>query len=363
MNATSPAIDGVPGARESRSLAERLRLPLMIGGVLVVAVGAGLFWLLGGRYMSTDDAYVQAARASISSNVSGQVAEIAVHDNQQVHQGDLLFRLDDAPFRIAVAEAQAKLGATRLQVVAGKSTYRQQLASLRSAQDTLAYQQREYERQKKLLASGIASQAQFDQAQHALDAARQSAAAAQQQAASVLAMLAGQPDIDPDRHPSVEQAQAELDRAKLNLSYTRIVAPYDGIVAKVEQLQVGDHITAAAPVFALISTRDVWIEANFKEDQLTHMRPGQPAEVRIDTYSGKTFKAKVASLSPGTGSQFSALPPENATGNWVKVVQRLPVRLELENPDPGLPLHTGLSATVEVDTGHRRSLFGDSGRH
>ncbi len=362
MNATSPAIDGATGATDSRSRAERLRLPLMLGGVLVVALGAGLFWLLGGRTMTTDDAYVQAARASISSNVSGQVIEVAVHDNQRVRQGDLLFRLDDAPYRIAVAEAQAKLGTTRLQVVAGKAAYQQQLASLRSAQDTLAYQQREYDRQKKLLASGIASQAQFDQAQHALDAARQSAAGAQQQAASVLAMLDGKPDLDPDQHPSVQQAQAELDRARLSLSYTRIVAPYDGIVAKVEQLQPGDHINAAAPVFALISTRDVWIEANFKEDQLTYMRPGQSAEVKIDTYSGKSFRAKVASLSPGTGSQFSALPPENATGNWVKVVQRLPVRLELEDADPSLPLHTGLSATVEVDTGHRRSLFG-GGQH
>jgi membrane fusion protein (multidrug efflux system) len=363
MNATSPAIDGAAGPSDSRTLAERLRLPLMLGGVLAVAIAAGLFWLLGGRTMTTDDAYVQAARASISSNVSGQVVEIAVHDNQQVRKGELLFRLDDAPYRIAVEEAQAKLGTSRLQLIAGKSSYQQQLASLRSAQDTLAWQQREYERQQKLLASGIASQAQFDQARHALDAARQSAAGARQQAAGVLAMLDGKPDIDPDQHPSVQQAQAELDRAQLNLSYTRIVAPYDGIVARVEQLQPGDHISAAAPVFALISTRDVWIEANFKEDQLTHMRPGQSAEVKIDTYSGRTFKARVASLSPGTGSQFSALPPENATGNWVKVVQRLPVRLELVDAEPGLPLHTGLSATVAVDTGHRRSLFGGGEQH
>jgi membrane fusion protein (multidrug efflux system) len=365
MSATTPVITGTAAQPngESRSRAERLRMPLMLGGVLVVALAASLFWLLGGRYMSTDDAYVQAARASISANVSGQVVEIAVHDNQQVHKGDLLFRLDDAPFRIAVEEAQAKLGTSRLQVIAGKSSYRQQLAALHSAQDTLAYQQREFERQKKLLASGIASQAQFDQAQHVLDAARQGAAGAQQQAASYLAMLNGQPDLDPDQHPSVQQAKAELDRAQLNLSYTRILAPYDGIVAKVEQLQPGDHINAAAPVFALISTHDVWIEANFKEDQLTHMRPGQPAEVKIDTYSGRSFKARVASLSPGTGSQFSALPAENATGNWVKVVQRLPVRLELEDADPSLPLHTGLSANVEVDTGHRRSLSGGDGQH
>lgn len=355
MSAVSPTA-GAAGSTKSR--AERLRLPLMIGGVVVVAVGSLYFWLTGGRYMSTDDAYVQAARASISSNVSGQVLEIAVRDNQRVRRGDLLFRLDDQPYRIAVEEAQAKLGTARLQVLAGKSAYRQQLAALRSAQDTLAYQEHEYQRQQKLLASGIASQMQFDQVQHARDTARQQVASAQQQAASVLAMLGGNPDIDPDQHPSVQQAQAELDRARLNLSYTRIAAPDDGIVAKVEQLQVGDHINAANPVFALLSSRDVWVEANFKEDQLTHMRAGQSAAVDIDTYSGRHFKAHVVSIAPGTGSQFSALPPENATGNWVKVVQRLPVRLELDDADADLPLHSGLSATVEVDTGHRRNLFG-----
>jgi membrane fusion protein (multidrug efflux system) len=157
----------------------------------------------------------------------------------------------------------------------------------------------------------------------------------------------------------VQQAQAELDRARLNLSYTRITAPDDGIVTRVEQLQVGDHIAAGNPVFALISSRDVWVEANFKEDQLAHMRAGQSAEIDVDTYSGRSFKAHVGSIAPGTGSQFSALPPENATGNWIKVVQRLPVRLEIEDADPALPLHTGLSATVTVDTGHTRHLFGN----
>ncbi len=361
MSAVSPGIDGVAGASEP-SLAARLRLPLMILGVLVVAVGSLYFWLTGGRYMSTDDAYVQAARASISSNVPGQVAQITVRDNQRVRRGDLLFTLDDQPYRIAVEEAQAKLGTARLEITAGKASYRQQLAALKAAQDTLDYQTRETARQQKLLASGIASQMQFDQAQHALDAAHQQLASAQQQAAAVLAMLGGDPQIDPQQHPSVQQAQAALDRANLNLSYTRILAPDDGIVTKVEQLQVGDYINAASPVFALMSTRDVWIEANFKENQLDHMRPGQPATVDIDTYSGRTFKGRVVSIAPGTGSQFSALPPENATGNWVKVVQRLPVRLEIEHDGSGadadLPLHAGLSATVEVDTGHRRSLFG-----
>jgi membrane fusion protein (multidrug efflux system) len=343
-----------------RASTARRRLIWMSAGVLVVVVGALIFYLIGGRYMSTGDAYLQAARASISSNVAGQVAEIDVHDNQLVHRGDVLFKLDEKPFRIAVAEAEAKLGAARLQVTAGKSTYQQQLAALVSAHDTLAYQQKEFERQNKLLASGIASQAQISQYQHALDTARQQVVVSQQQAAAVLAMLKGNPNLDPDEHPTVQQALAEVDRARLNLSYATIFAPDDGIVTKVEQLQVGDHITAAAPVFALMSTRDVWVEANFKEDQLTHMRPGQTATVRVDTFPGRTLQARVSSLAPGTGSQFSALPAENATGNWVKVVQRVPVRLQLEAANNDLALISGLSATVSVDTGHSRGLWGSA---
>lgn len=353
---TLPADAGLAG---DRPWSARLRTPLMIGGVLLVLGGVALMYLYGGRYMSTGDAYVQAARASISSNVAGQVAEIAVRDNQRVHRGDLLFRLDDQPYRIAVAEAQAKLGTARLQVAAGRSAYRQQLASVRSAQATLSYQQSEFDRQTKLLASGIASQAQYAKAQNALDTARQQLISTQQQAESVLTMLLGDAELDPDRHPAVLQARAELDRAELNLSYTTVRAPDDGIVTKVELLQVGDFITAASPVFALMSTRDIWVEANFKEDQLTYMRPGQHATVEVDSYPGRIFEASVDSLAPGTGSQFSALPPENATGNWVKVVQRVPVRLHLQaSGDAELPLSSGLSATVEVDTGHSRRLFG-----
>jgi membrane fusion protein (multidrug efflux system) len=179
-----------------------------------------------------------------------------------------------------------------------------------------------------------------------------------QQIGAVVASLGGNPNIAPDLHPTVRQAQAALDRAELDLSYTVVRAPADGVVTRVDQLQAGTYIAASAPVFALVSMGRVWIEANFKEDQLAHMRVGQAATVEVDSYPGKTFRAKVASVSPGTGSQFSVLPPENATGNWVKVVQRLPVRLELERLDPAYPLQGGLSANVSVDTQYRRHLFG-----
>jgi len=329
----------------------------MLLGLAVVAAVATFFYLTGGRFETTDDAYVRTARVDISADVAGRVQELAVRDNQAVHKGDVLFRLDNAPFRIAVEEADAQLAASRLQVESLKANYGQRRAELASAQDTFAFQQHEFERQQRLLDSGIASQLQVDRVAHARDEARAQVAAVQQQIAAVVADLGGTPNIALDRHPRVQQAQALLDRAKLNLSYTVVKAPSDGIVTRVEQVQVGTYVNASALVFALVSTTDTWIEANFKEDQLAHMRVGQMANVQIDSYPGKTFKGRVASVSPGTGSQFSVLPPENATGNWVKVVQRLPVRVELRGLDPAYSLHDGLSANVSVDTAYRRHLF------
>jgi len=334
----------------TRTRLQRLRQPLMwLGAVVVLAVGA-YFYLTSGRYESTDDAYTQAATVSISANVAGRVSEVDVHDNEAVRRGAILFRLDDASFRIAVEDAAAHLAATRLEIASLKSAYRQRQVELRTARDTQTFAQRQYDRQARLLASGIASRTQFDQAAHALDDARQQVANVHQQIGVALANLDGDPDIAPERHPLVAQAQAALDRARLYLSYAVIAAPIDGVVTKVEQLQVGDYIAASAPVFALVSTQDIWIEANFKEVQLARMHPGQRATVVIDRYPGRRFAAVVTSMSPGTGSQFSLLPPENATGNWVKVVQRIPVRLQLTDVEAAFRLQAGLSADVTVDT-------------
>ena len=349
--------DSDPSTPELPQPRSKLRRPLMIAGPALVLGVAGFFYVTGGRYEETDDAYVRAAQISISSNVAGRVIEIPVRDNQQVHAGDLLFRLDDRPFRIALAQAQARLDSARLEVESTKATYRQRLADRRAAETTLEYQSREYERQKGLLEPGISSQAQVEKVQVARDAARQTLEGSREQITAVLANLGGNPEIPVDQHPSVQSAQAELERARLNLSYAQVFAPTDGIVTKVEQVQVGDYLNAAVPAFALVSASNVWIEANFKEVQLTHVKPGQDADITIDAYPGHPLKAKVVSVSPGTGAEFSLLPAENASGNWVKVVQRLPVRLELE-VTPDVPLRSGLSAVVEVDTRHQRTLFG-----
>ena len=369
IGALRAAVDGRPailGRRRSWRL--RLRLPLMLLGPIVVLLAAGWWYLTTGRYVSTDDAYVDAARVSISNEVSGRVAEIDVRDNERVSAGQVLFKLDQRPFVIAVEEAKAQLSAIELQIQAMKATYQQKKADAAATEATLLYQQRELERQQRLLASGTASQAQYDQTNHAYKIAREQLASKEQDVASTLASLGGDPDIPVAHHPMVQHAQAALDRAELNLSYTVVRAPEDGIVTKVDQLQVGNWVqgvnTGAAPttLFSLVSTKRLWVTANFKETELTHMRSGQTATVEIDTYPDVVFAAKVQSLSPGTGLTFSLLPAENATGNWVKVVQRLPVRLTFDELDQNHPLAAGLSATVEVDTRFHRPLLDQARR-
>jgi membrane fusion protein (multidrug efflux system) len=346
-----------------RSLARRLRLPLMLLVPVAILLG-GLYWYLtGGRYESTDDSFVRTARVSISTDVPGRVMQIFVRDNQPVQTGQPLFQLDDRSFRIAVAQAEAVLSSARLSVESQKATYQQRLAEQRSAEATFAYASHELERQRRLAMSGVSAQAQLDQAVHAAEIARQQVEVARAQVGDALASLGGTADIATDEHPTVKQAAARLDQAKLDLSHTTILAPVDGTATKVEQLGIGDYVTSASPVFYVVAAGRLWIEANFKETQLTYMRPGDTASVTVDTYPGIDFPARVESVSPGTGSTFALLPPENATGNWVKVTQRLPVRLVLDRLDSDHPLENGFSANVEVDTGHERPLLRWLKRH
>nr|WP_232792993.1 HlyD family secretion protein [Caulobacter hibisci] len=318
----------------------------MAGVPLVILAGVGVVLLTGGKSQATDNAYIQASRTAISASIGGRVTEIDVHENQAVRKGQVLFRLDAADYDVAVSEAEAALAQARFDVQGRRAVYDERLADLAAAEETAAYAKREAARQRDLAAAGVATQAQADQARHAADQAQRQITVVRQQIATALADLGGEAGAPDARQPKVLEAQARLERAKLDRSYAAVLAPADGVAAKVEQLQVGARVTASQPVFWLVSGKP-WIEANFKEDQLAHMRVGQPATVKLDAYD-KPLKAHVASFSPGTGSSFALLPAENASGNWVKVVQRVPVRLVLDEAPPA-NLGAGLSAKVTVD--------------
>ncbi|NDU86316.1 MAG: HlyD family secretion protein [Ferrovum sp.] len=334
------------------SMLKRYRKPLLIAGPLLLLLIVGVLYFTNLDRISTDDAYVVAARTDISATVAGRVVQVRVKDNQSVEAGAVLFQLDDRDFALAVADARARLANTILQVKGLKASYRQHQAEVSASKETLAFLSNELTRQKKLVAQGVSSQAQLDQAQHAWLQAQQTLVGAQQEQENALVALDYHPSRDVDTHPAVQQARAILDRALLNQSYTVVKAPQAGIVAKVELLQPGEYVTPGAPLFALVSAQDVWVEANVKETDLVRLHPGQPSSVEIDAYPGKKFHGRVQSLSPGTGSSYSLLPPENATGNWVKVVQRLPVRIRIEDADASHLLRSGLSASVTVDVSH-----------
>jgi membrane fusion protein, multidrug efflux system len=349
-----PAFDRV-AAMPRKTVRERLRRPLMLALPIVLAAFGAAYYLAEEPYVSTDDAFVRAAKMTVNARVAGQAVEIAVRDNERVRQGQVLFRIDPEPYQIAVDQAAARLGSARLQIDSLKATYRQQQAELQSAKDSAAFDEREYDRKKALVASDFTPRAVYEQAETNLKVARQHVASIEQQIANTVVALDGDPDIEIDRHPTVRAAKAQLDRARLDLSYATVTAPDDGIVTRVDDLQIGGFVNPGAPVFSLLSSRRIWIEANFRETGLTYMRPGQEATIDVDAYPDRKFNAHIVSMSPGTGSDFSVLPPENATGNWVKVVQRLPVRLELDEVDPNRPLFSGISVTARVDTGYRRT--------
>ena len=326
----------------------RWRWPLIVGGPLLIALVVTYFIITGGRTQTTDNAYVQIAKAPVAPSVAGRVTDIYVHENEFVRRGQVLFRLDTRDTQADAEAAAATVANAAQQIGALRASYQQQMAMVQAAKDQLAYATTEATRQKNLANVGVSSQAQVDQANHAVQAARQQLASAQQQAAQVLANLGGNPNLSAQSAPAVMQAQAQLDRAKLNIAYGTVVAPTDGVVTRVDQMPVGTYLNASQTGFWLLSGLP-WVEANFKEDQLAHMKVGQPVSIKVDAYPDADIKGHVASFSPGTGQAFSALPAQNATGNWVKVVQRLPVRISFDKPPPGMAARAGLSAKVTVD--------------
>lgn len=343
-----------PGAAERKAA---LRKPLLLLAPVAMVIAILYFYLTGGRFESTDNASLQTGQISIGANISGQVIAVEVQENQRVKAGQTLFRIRPDSFLTAVAQAEAQLATARTDVGSRRADYREHLSNVQAAEAQLVYAEREAARQKSLAAEGISSQQQVDQAVLAVSTARDAIAAAKAKADSTRASLSGNVDAPVDGQPAVRSAAAALARARIALGDTVVRAPQDGIVTRVHQLQVGSYVTALRPLFVMTGTR-FWLQANFKESQLRHMRVGQRAEVVLDAFPDVKLRARVASFSPGTGNSFALLPAENATGNWVKVVQRLPVELHLDAVPADLPFHAGLSAEVTVDTGHKRHLFG-----
>jgi membrane fusion protein (multidrug efflux system) len=354
--ATQAADTDIGEEPEERSTS-RWRKPLMLAAPVVVIIGALYFYLTGGRYASTDNAQLQAGIVAVAPSVSGQVRSILVGENQFVHKGDVLFTIGGETFKAAVSEAEAELADARTDIGSKQADYQESLSDVRAAEARLGFAQGEAQRQRSLLKEGISSRSQYDNAVMEAKTAHDAIAAARAKAESLRAGLSGNVGAPPDSQPDVRRAAAKLERARISVNDTVVRASQDGIVTKVHQLQVGNYVTAGRPVFMLTGTR-YWVIANFKENQLRYMRVGQPATVEVDAFPDHKLTGHVVSFSPGTGNSFSILPAENATGNWVKVVQRLPVEIALDNVPAELPLSMGLSAEVEVDTGHKRSLFG-----
>jgi membrane fusion protein (multidrug efflux system) len=352
-----------PAAQPKKKKRGRSRFILMFALPLLLAAGGAYVWVTGGRYEETYNANLRQARVSISADTAGRIVEVDVADNQSVKKGDVLFKIDPQPYQIALAQADAAVANARLNVEQLRAAYSQAMAQEKSAASEVNYAQSQFDRASDLAKKGINTTSALDEARNDLDKAKQQLAVAEQGIESAKAALGGNPAIETDKHPAVLAALAQRDKAAFDLSQTTVAAPADGVVYQAASFKVGQYVSTGTPLFALVETADTWIDANFKETQLTHLKPGQTADVVLDTYPGRTFKATVEAIGAGTGAEFSLLPAQNATGNWVKVTQRIPVRLKLDDNAGKLALRTGMSADVTVDTGHTRGFAGLFGGH
>jgi membrane fusion protein (multidrug efflux system) len=336
---------------------------LMLAGVVAVVVGGLAFWLAGGRYVSTDDAYVEANKLMVSTDVSGLVAEVDVKEGQLVHKGDVLFKLDPKPFQIAVANTKSQLAQSALTIRSMEEDYKRMLRDIDAQRAQGRWAQTNYDRQQALIKIGGTAQQNVDQALAGLGTANAQVASLRAQAEVQLAKLGGAVGLPLERHPEYLQARAALDEAQRQLDHTVVRAPYDGVVTQVSSLQPGAMIVSSLASFmptsavGLVSTTDKWVEANLKETDLTYVHPGQPVDITIDTFPGRTFHGTVAAVAPATGSMFSILPSQNTSANWVKVVQRLSVKIAFDSEEDTSMIRAGMSVTADIDTGHKRKLF------
>lgn len=329
----------------------------LFGLLPVVLLVGGYFYFTGGKIMSTDDAYVDADKVAISTDIAGLVQDVDVNDNQHVAAGQILYRIDPRQFQIALDNAKANLAQTALAIDAMKQDYKHMLSDAAAQQAQVDLDQSNYNRENMLVRSGTVSQAVFDQAQYALLNDKSKLESLRQQAATQLARLGGNAEIETAQHPQYLQAQAQVDEAQRELDHTVVKAPFTGTVTSVPSIAPGKYLAASTTSFYLVDTDHLWVNANPKETELTYVKPGQPVTVTVDTYPDAVWYGTVQSISPAAAQEFSLLPAQNTSGNWVKVVQRVPMRVRVDTSDQKLPpLRAGMSVEVNVDTGHARGL-------
>jgi membrane fusion protein, multidrug efflux system len=330
----------------------------LLFALLPLALVIGAYWYItGGQVVSMDDAYVEADKVGVSTDVPGIVTEVGVTENQHVQAGQVLYRLDDLQLRLALARAEAQIGTVRDALNALKANYRDMQSQIQQAQNDVGYFDTEFHRQQDLLAAHVASQATFDTARRNLQNAQQKLVSLTQQLDAIAANLDGDPTGAVEKNPRYRDAVAQRDEAARQLSHTVVKAPFAGIVTNVPSIAPGKYLQASVTAFYLVAADHVWVVANPKETELTYVRTGQPASVTVDTYPDTQWSGSVESISPAAAQEFSLLPAQNTSGNWVKVVQRIPARVRIDTNDKSLPpLRPGMSVEVDVDTGHSRGL-------
>jgi membrane fusion protein (multidrug efflux system) len=373
----SPAREEAPGVHERppaapppdmrQSLKRALRFDfdrrrwtrLGLFALLPVALVIGCYWYVtGGRIMSTDNAYVNAETVGISNDIAGIVQEVDVTENQRVAAGQILYRLKPLAFQIALDDAKANLAQTTLTIESMTEDYKRMLSDAAAQQAQVELDQTNYDRATMLLHNNTVPQSNYDQAKATLDVDRSKLDAFRQQAAVQLAKLGGNLDVPVTQQPQYSQAQAQVDEAQRQFDHTVVKAPFGGIVTNVPSIAPGKYLAASTTAFFLVDTDHVWVDANPKETELTYVRPGQPVTVTVDTYPGAQWHGTVESISPAAAQQFALLPAQNTSGNWVKVVQRIPMRVRIDTSNQNQPpLRAGMSAEVDVDTGHARGFL------